>query len=159
MKTPKEKKIKTYVLTVSEYFPKTHPKSGAPTNFIYSIGQKLKCHTIRGNYKLWQKRISEIQKGNAVLSIRTWSGVPYQSTQTERFTLSNQDGVGIQKIKLNRDIIDLGWVEGQEEFSDQSLSTIAHNDGLSIEDFRFWFEKYDFSEPMAIIHFTAFRYE
>ena len=58
-------KIKTYVLTVSEFFPKTHNKSGLPTGFIDKIGSKIKKHTIRGNYPLWKKRIDEIQKGNA----------------------------------------------------------------------------------------------
>ena len=52
-------KIKTYVITVSEFFPKTHNKSGLPTGFIDKIGSKIKKHTIRGNYELWKKRIDE----------------------------------------------------------------------------------------------------
>jgi hypothetical protein len=35
---------------------------------------------------------------------------------------------------------------------------IALNDGLSFADFKAWFQDYDLSKPMAIIHFTDFRY-
>jgi len=35
---------------------------------------------------------------------------------------------------------------------------LANNDGLSAEDFEAWFKGYNLSEPMAIIHFTEFRY-
>ena len=36
--------------------------------------------------------------------------------------------------------------------------TLAHNDGLSEVDWRNWFERYDLTEPLAVIHFTKFRY-
>ncbi len=36
--------------------------------------------------------------------------------------------------------------------------TLARNDGLSLEDWEAWFKDYDLSKPMAIIHFTPFRY-
>jgi hypothetical protein len=38
------------------------------------------------------------------------------------------------------------------------VTDIPQNDGLSPEDFKEWFKKYDLLEPMAIIHFTKFRY-
>jgi len=38
------------------------------------------------------------------------------------------------------------------------IRTLAKNDGLSLQDFKDWFKGYDFSKPMAIIHFTRFRY-
>lgn len=34
----------------------------------------------------------------------------------------------------------------------------GHNDGLSEVDWRNWFERYDLTEPLAVIHFTKFRY-
>ena len=89
-------KIKTYVITVSEFFPKTHNKSGLPTGFIDKIGSKIKKHTIRGNYELWKKRIDEIQKGNAVLSVRYWTGKPYNSKQKEVYVFGKDSGIGIQ---------------------------------------------------------------
>lgn len=159
MKISKPVKVKTYVLTVSENFPKTHIRAGESTNFIDSIGSKNKIHTIRGNYFLWKKRLEEVQKGSAVISIRTWIGKPYNSKQVEHFTLTKEDGVGVQKIKLNKDMLESGWVVGLLSFPQIPIRTLAVNDGLSKEDFTNWFEKYDFSEPMAIIHFTPFRYE
>ena len=38
------------------------------------------------------------------------------------------------------------------------LPLLAKNDGLSFNDWFYWFEKYDLSKPLAIIHFTKFRY-
>ena len=32
------------------------------------------------------------------------------------------------------------------------------NDGLSLDDWFSWFNDYNLSKPMAIIHFTNFRY-
>ena len=40
-----------------------------------------------------------------------------------------------------------------------TLEEIAHNDGLSFEDWAAWFKGADTSQDMAIIHFTSFRYE
>lgn len=151
-------KIKTYVLTVSEFFPKTHNKSGLPTGFIDKIGSKIKKHTIRGNYSLWKKRIEEIQKGNAVLSIRYWTGKPYNSKQKEVYVLDKNSGIGIQKLNFQKCFLETGWIVGQADFTDQLLSIVAKNDGLSKEDFIEWFKKYDFNEPMAIVHFTDERY-
>jgi hypothetical protein len=38
------------------------------------------------------------------------------------------------------------------------IGLLARNDGLSLPDFKAWFKGYDLSKPMAIIHFTQFRY-
>ena len=35
---------------------------------------------------------------------------------------------------------------------------LAENDGLSFENWADWFKDYDLKQPMAIIHFTNFRY-
>ena len=40
----------------------------------------------------------------------------------------------------------------------QRKNEIALNDGLSFEDWENWFKNYDLAQPMAIIHFTKFRY-
>jgi len=150
--------MKTYVLTISRDFPKTHKKAGYPTMFLALISALVKKHTIRGNYKLWKKRFKKIEKGEACLSIRFWEGKPYNSKQKEFLNLKNTDGIGIQKLTFQECFLETGWIVGQAEYSDQLLSCVAENDGLSKEDFIEWFKKYDFSEPMAIIHFTHFRY-
>lgn len=147
--------MKTYVLTVSEFFPKTHNKSGLPTGFINSIGSKSKKHTIRGNYELWKKRFEKIDKGEACLSVRYWTGKPYNSPQKEVFNFTKTDGIGIEKIEFD-DYLYSCLIE-EKRFS-VSSEMIPENDGLNHSDFEEWFKKYDLSKPMAIIHFTSFRY-
>jgi DNA-directed RNA polymerase subunit RPC12/RpoP len=131
-----------------------------PNELIYynqnpSIWPKL--HTIRANYDLWSKRIKEVQEGKAILSIRYWSGKPYNSKQVEICQLDKGSGVGVQKLRSfmwQYAIIDLG----ENGTDSMEISELAKNDGLSENDFCEWFRKYDLSKPMAIIHFTNFRY-
>jgi hypothetical protein len=142
--------MKTYVLTVSEYFPKTHIKAGQETNFINLIAKWAKIHTIRGNYELWAKRAEKINKGEAVLSVRCWTGKPYNSKQREVFVFKK---IAVEKVQFDA----LGWFINDID-SDYKLSDFAKNDGLSVEDFKAWFKGQDFAEPKAIIHFSNFRY-
>lgn len=155
--------MKTYVLTVSEKFPKTHPKSGEPTKFTLSIKRYDKIHTIRGNYDLWAKRFEKINSGEAVLSVRVWEGKPYNSKQREIFRYDYSRKIGIEK--LNMGTFDVGRDDNNDGFINfkvgkaiVSAHLLAQNDGLSYENFKNWFKGYDFSKPMAIIHFTEFRY-
>ncbi len=136
----------TYVLTVSEFFPSKHPKAGLPTGFINAISAKIKIHTIRGNYELWKKRVDKINAGKAILSLRYWTGKPYNSKQKEVFVFEK---MGIEKLHLglNNDIDNKSIIR-----------TIAHYDGLSVADFKAWFKGKDFTQPKAILHFTDFRY-
>lgn len=142
--------LKVYVLTLSKNFMSTHSKAGKPTEFFYKIKTGEKIHTIRGNYELWKKRIDEIQKGKAILSIREWSGKPYRSPQVELMQLAD---VGVQKIQ--RDV--LGWFIDDID-SDYKMTDFAKNDGLDVRDFAEWFKHKGIKEAMAIIHFTNFRY-
>lgn len=143
----------TYVLTVSVSFPKTHKKVGTKTGFPLSIENHEKIHTIRGNYELWAKRFEKIGNGKAVLSLRIWEGKPYKSKQIELFRYDNTHNIGIEKILFD-DM--LSYQIGNERFFD--IQKLAKNDGLSEIDFKEWFKGYDLSKPMAIIHFTGFRY-
>ena len=113
-----------------------------------------KIHTIRRNYPLWKKRIKEVQDGKAILSLRYWSGKPYNSKQVEFAKLDKESGVGIQNLRWMTTCTGL-ITDSNRLISDTELCI---NDGLSLEDFREWFRKYDLSKPMAIIHFTNFRY-
>lgn len=147
-------KVKTYVITVSQFFPTDHQKKGQPTGFVSSIGHKVKIHTIRQNFKLWEKRIEQVMEGNAVLSLRFWSGKPYQSKQVEFFRLTKSDGVGIEKFQMTTEGFLINNVDHKIKFEN-----LAKNDGLTFEDFKDWFKKVKpNSEPMAIIHFTNYRY-
>lgn len=159
------KKLTTYVITVSETFPKKHSLSGEPTGFVPQILGKRKIHTIRANYALWAKRFEKIDRGEACLSVRVWTGKPYRSKQEEVLRLTKKDGIGLQKLVFYNGCIALptintGKLEDsicaeKELFSCQVL---ARNDGLFFEHLKEWFEGYNLDEPMAIIHFSDFRY-
>lgn len=140
--------MKTYVLTISRTFPAYHPRRGEETGFVEKIKAGEKLHTIRGNLALWQNRIAEVQAGKAVLSLRYWEGKPRKSKQIEFARLTAENGVGVQEITLNKDLLK------------DHYNGLARRDGLNPIDFAEWFikGKYDLSQSMAIIHFTKFRY-
>ena len=140
--------MKKYVLIVSERFPATHKRAGEDTNFIQQIKDGVKKHTIRGNYDLWKKRIDEIQAGKAYLSVRIWTGKPYNSKQKEILQLTE---AGIQKLESLHFFYAIDDIE-----SEVTTEDLATNDGLCANDFEDWFRKAKY--PMAIIHFTDFRY-
>lgn len=175
--------MKTYVITLSRHFLANHKRAGEETHFKekFLLGQGCpdcdkpqdlsgvnisdcngcvnacslpKLHTIRANYPLWEKRIKEVQDGHAVLSIRQWSEKPYCSKQVEIARLTAENGVGVQKLEFYNNTLGLCHIG----IVYQRKYELAHNDGLSFEDWEEWFKGYDLSEPMAIIHFTKFRY-
>ena len=164
--------MKTYVITLSRSFLTKHSKAGEPTNFrdAFNAGQvfnrgsectylRPKLHTIRANYLLWEKRIKDIQAGNAVLSIRQWTGKPYRSKQVEIARLTADGGIGIQKLSFDKDkdgVHSLKYFNINGKYIDRGI--LANNDGLALEYWQEWFKDYDLSKPMAIIHFTKFRY-
>lgn len=145
--------MKTYVIILSKTFPKSHPLSGQETGFGSSFKSGQKIHTVRGNYLMWIKRFEEVQKGTAVLSVREWTGTPYRSPQRELARLTAADGVGIQALKL-KDLWSSTAIDGEKV----ELPDLAAHDGLSFADWYYWFRKVDLRQPMAIIHFTKFRY-
>lgn len=176
--------MKTYVITLSKQFPAGHIRAGEPTYFKEQLhnavlaaaglsacdccdyatrncdtcGHKVenfrkKRHTIRANYPLWAKRIAEVERGEACLSIRQWTGKPYRSKQVEIGRLTKDDGVGIQKAALTNDLSEC--IIGRRHYN---YVSIAQNDGLHPADWLDWFKGYDLTQPMAIIHFTKFRY-
>lgn len=180
----KSKKIKRYRLGVSRFFPTTHPRKRQRTFFVEKIKLTLnhafedadpefdicshpKIHTIRGNYNLWKKRIDEVQEGRAVIELFYWAGKPYTKDkngigQVVFATLDKDSGCGIQKLEIQDSMIN-GALKSNDvvmlgEKESVLMSTIAQNDGLSLQDFKDWFKKYDLTEPMVIIYFTNFRY-
>lgn len=161
------KKYKKYVITLSQVFPVTHIRKGEPTGFkdkfLAAIGKAegkwLKVHTIRANYDLWKKRFDEIEAGRACLCIRQWTGKPYCSKQVELAVLTKEDGIGLQSLVCNGYAWFYDTEDGTKFFTEvKGLENIAYNDGLSFEDWKEWFKKYDISKKLAIIHFTKFRY-
>lgn len=146
--------MKTFVLTVSKQFPITHERAGKDTGFIQNISklfsiENTKIHTIRSNYDLWAKRVKDINDGKAILSIRYWSEKPYRSKQVE---ICRLERIGIEKLEDPQNFV-FASIEGKNI----DWEVVAKNDGLSFRDFCEWF-KVRQKEPMAVIHFTDFRY-
>lgn len=138
-------KKKTYVLMISEHFPKYHPRAGEPTNFEDKIRSGEKIHTIRPNYKEWKRKEKEINEGRAILSIRKWSGLAYRSKHKELLQLEK---IGVEPIEL---------LYFDSDKTDTPLLDLFANEGLSGEDFKAWFEG-SLKKLQALIHFTDFRY-
>ena len=150
-------KINTHILILSRTFPKGHPSEGKPTNFGGYIVQTVKKHTLRENYADWEQKITEVLDGKAILSVRVWEGTPYRSKQKEILRLDSDSGVGIQKLHSFDE--NYGYFIGRKgNVLPVSLQELANNDGLSLSDWRGWFNGTDHL-PLAIIHFTPFRYE
>lgn len=174
--------MKTYVLLVSRTYPKGHKREGEPTYFVEKIlnngdilptsdalierkwkivGFINKFHTCRRNYELWAKRIKEVQEGKAILSLRYWQDERGRSVkgneQVEFARLGKDSGVGVQKLSFDEGSLMQTYANINNDYN-VNIWNLAKNDGLSIEDFKDWFKNYDLSKPMAIIHFTSFRY-
>lgn len=161
--------MKTYVLILAQVFPADHPKAGIPTGFQHKLQAALngwsdhdfyKVHTIRANYPLWAKRFEQIERGEACLSIRQWSGKPYASKQVEIARLTKEDGIGLQKFEVYANYAGINnWQHFKiDDRGYMSINDMPNKDGLSREDWIDWFKNYDLSKPMAIIQFTKFRY-
>ena len=177
------KAYKTYVITLSRTFPVKHQRAGEPTYFkekmhnglLWDKGTnigyaltpsyavpgdiQLKLHTIRANYELWRKRFVQIESGEACLSVRQWTGKPYASKQVEIARLTKEDGIGLQRLFFHpdRDGCHVWWnfnIDGGYHIPQM----LAEHDGLAFDDWKAWFRDYDLSKPLAIIHFTNFRY-
>lgn len=167
--------MKTYVIILSKVFPKVHSQAGYSTYFydkfflgqnckgckgkeadcVFCYGEQPKLHTIRANYPLWKARFEEIEAGKARLSIRQWTGKPYRSKQEEIASLTASDGIGIQMLSFAPYYtLTVPFVDSRRITPD----VIAANDGLTNADWREWFMHYDLTQPLAIIHFTKFRY-
>lgn len=169
------KKLKTYVLMISKYFPAWHSSAGALTCFEEKVrtertdckeckriknnnpdcySGRCKRHTIRQNYELWKHRVQEVQNGNAIISVRRWDYLPYKSPQLECASLDKDDSIGVQKLEFVNGNI-MKPIVNETPVNPQ---TLAANDGLSFDDWLDWFKSYDLTKPMIIIHFTSFRY-
>lgn len=146
--------MKTYVLTFSRVFPTTHPRAGAPTFFVDKITRKEKLHTIRANATLWLNRFDDISHGDAELSLRYWSGKPYRSAQIEFGRVGKEDGIGIQILQFNGNLLR----PRVDNWNYPASTELAKNDGLYFPDWCAWFENYDLSKDMAIIWLCPQRY-
>ena len=77
--------------------------------------------------------------------------------------LTKEDGIGLQKLELKLAsylpfYIEVDRIDEDRRKDAIHVGLLAHNDGLSLNDWQDWFRNYDLSKPLAIIHFTNFRY-
>ena len=152
-------KKSTYPITLSKRFPAKHPRHGQSTEFRTKFEARAKIHTIRANFLLWKDRFERIFVGNAVLSIRQWSGKPYHSKQELVADLGIRDAIGIEELRfVDGDINKPHIVKYPDQLVPVTIYDLATNDGLSVEDWLDWFKGYDLNEPLAVIHFTDYRY-
>lgn len=149
---------------ISTKFPASHLCKGDETHFRTLISRALdgepkphKVHTIRANYDLWKHRSDEIIAGRAILNIKSWSGLPYRNSKNVLFTLDKQAFGGVQRLTFRHGNINYPEIDGVEIDGD-IISQLAHNDGLSKDQWVGWFAGYDLTKPMAIIQFTNFKY-
>lgn len=153
---------KKIIITLSRVFPVTHSRRGASTGFASKLTSGEKIHTIRRNYDQWKVNSEKMERGKFYLSVRQWSGKPYNSPQVEIAQIHKP--IGVQSVELyyhsSTDTI-TAVIDGYE-WSGCIETLLAHNDGLSVQDFKEWFFGKDPKEDKVfkggIIHFTDFRY-
>lgn len=148
---------------VSRVFPAYHPRKGEETNFPQYIAENKKETTVRPNYERWRQKADAINRGDAVLSVRIWTGKPYCSPQKEISELSK---IEVQKVHIYQVVktFPCGWLKDFHVniFIENSVMPLRHafkfayRDGLSLADFQAWFKKP--AEDMALIHFGNFKY-
>lgn len=171
---------------LSKHFPVGHPRAGQPTGFADALRanlqriecheqhkcvgcgecvQALKYHTLRMNADVWEERAAEINAGKAVLSIREWSGRPYERGGHQR-EIVRLTHLGIQRVTLlyawsassNVYLPAFAEVESGNNKKIVDIFKLASNDGLSVEDFNHWFASRCLRSHFAILHFTNMRY-
>jgi len=145
------------VITFSRYFQTTHPRKGEPTFFVEQIlncvmqrgengkvdrndipaqlyplindfvlldGTMIKSHTIRSGHRF---------KPGDYFDPRIWYGKPYCSPQ-----IQIAPAIEVKKTwDFQMDERGFYWINGYNTGFD--ITEVAKNDGLTIDDFNFWF--------------------
>lgn len=144
---------KKVILTLCKSFPVTHSRDGEATGFEEKLKEGRKIHTIRYNAKnVWDERRKDISSGKKYLSVREWTGRPYNSEQRELFRF---DKIGLQHITMtygSDDAYPQIWIDGTLV----PIQEVAKNDGLSVDDFVEWFfgNNKENTFEGVVIHFT-----
>lgn len=172
------------VMLSKTFFPQ-HPKAGEATHFAKKVIHGEKRHTCRCNYDYWHERITKVQERGGVLSLRQWSGRPYEKGSTqERIMDVPASMVEVQRLVMSRQSNKYKERKGsvfepsaeyryfaEVDGTPIDVAEIAKNDGLTLEDFKAWFnpvfDEYEDKHgtgirasalTFAVIQFTTFRY-
>jgi len=168
----KPKKLIRYAVPVSQRFPSTHCRKGEATYFVEQImglfpfeqtNSNRKLHTIRNNKNnVWTKRMKKVLEGKAVIDLFYWKLPGGRWTKDNEqivfATLDKDSGCGVQELGFTSNEIEFPKIDTSLKSYWINIGVLAKNDGLTIDEFKSWFKGYDLSEPLAIIHFTKFRY-
>lgn len=145
------------IVSLCRVFPKGHRKAGEATDFEDKVKDGRKIHTIRYNGNdVWAKRYKDIMEGRKYLSLRQWTGRPYNSEQRE---IAKLEKIGLQKVTMtysSGDSLPQVWIDGKL----QDIEAVAKNDGMTVEEFVEWFfgnSKENIFEGV-VIQFTDFKY-
>lgn len=145
------------IVSLCRVFPKGHRKAGEATDFEDKVKDGRKIHTIRYNGNdVWAKRYKDIMEGRKYLSLRQWTGRPYNSEQRE---IAKVEKIGLQKVTMtysSGDSLPQVWIDGKP----QDIEAVAKNDGMTVEEFVEWFfgsSKENIFEGV-VIQFTDFKY-
>lgn len=145
------------IVSLCRVFPKGHRKAGEATDFEAKVKDGRKIHTIRYNGNdAWAKRYKDIKEGRKYLSLRQWTGRPYNSEQRE---IAKVEKIGLQKVTMTYSSVDSlpqVWIDGKP----QDIEAVAKNDGMTVEEFVDWFfgnSKENIFEGV-VIQFTDFKY-
>ena len=107
---------KKVILTLCKSFPVTHSKAGEATDFEKKLKDKSKIHTIRYNAKnVWDGRYKDIVSGKKYLSIREWTGRPYNSEQKE---IAQLPKIGLQHVTMtysSEDAYPEIWIDNKQD--------------------------------------------
>ncbi len=155
----------TYEIMLSKKFLSWHPRKGQPTNFAETF-RNAKIHTMRGEYDAWNARFEQIYAGEACISVKIWEGESFRSKKIEIARLTREDGISLQRLDFIKNTTPGGFsswnctevlIDGHRWPTD----LVAHNDGLSKQDWLDWFFRdpnFDPNDPVALINFTSKRY-
>ena len=127
------------VLTFSKVFPKWHINAGEPTYFKEKILSGLSIHTIRPQTSKW--------KIGDKISMRQWSGKPYNSKQEifcEEFEVVEMLEFSIEQNGTFVLLTNLCWFGFCD--ANHMFRLICKNDGLTIEQFKSWFRIKEYHE-------------
>ena len=182
------------VMLSKTFFPQ-HPKAGEPTGFAEKVKKGTKRHTCRCNYDYWKERIAKVKERGGVLSIRQWQGKPYEKgVPTVTILDVPASIVEVQELIMTRskEEVKIYTEQSPKPYAETAVydyeasidgtpypvELIAQNDGLTLEDFKAWFnpvfddyakkvqlskdgkvlEPSEITLKFAVIQFTTFRY-
>lgn len=122
-----------------------------------------KIHTCRASLKSWIEIIDKVKSGEFILELYYWSDRPYHKDENGIgmvvfATIDKDCGCGVQELLFEECNILAPIASEGHWYKGLTLEELAQNDGLNPDDFKAWFKGYDLIKPMAIIHFTKFRY-